>query len=57
MGVTTLDEIGRLCPYRPVLPLFRLCRVLLCHRSTRPLLRGAYLLLKGIYVRKMTAKG
>lgn len=50
LGVTTMDEIRRLCPYAPTLLLFRVCRALLCHRVMRPLLRAAYLVLKRLYV-------
>lgn len=52
MGVTTMDNIWHMCPYRPTLPLFRLCRLLLCHKATRPLLRATYLLLKRLFVSK-----
>ena len=57
LGIIGIADIYWWCSYQPTIPLFRLCKRLLCHRATRPLLRGAYLLLKGIYVRKMTAKG
>ena len=50
MGVVSMDEIRRLCPYAPTLPLFRACRALLCHRAMRPLLRAVYLVLKRLYV-------
>lgn len=50
LGVTTMSDIRRLCPYHPTLPFFRLCRVLLCHKVTRPLLRAVYLVVKRIYV-------
>lgn len=55
LGLTTMGEIRRHCPYSPTLPLFRLCRLLLCHRATRPLLRAAYLVIKRIYVRSLQA--
>ena len=51
MGVTTMANIRSLCPYHPTLPLFRLCRALLCHRATRSLLRATYLIIKRLYVR------
>ena len=57
LGVTTMATVRRHCPYRPTLPLFRLLRLLLCHRATRPLLRAAYLLLKGLYVRSRAWRG
>lgn len=50
MGVTTMNEIDRLCPYAPTLALFRACRALLCHRAVRPLLRAVYLVLKRLFV-------
>ena len=51
MGIIGIDDIYKWCPYRPTILLFRICRFLLCHHATRPLLRNVYLLLKGVYVR------
>ena len=53
LGITDIDTIYSWCPYCPTSSLFRLCRLLLCHRVTRPLLRAVYLLLKGLYVRRL----
>ena len=51
LGIIGIDDIYKWCPYRPTIPLFRICRALFCHRATRSLLRSTYLLLKGLYVR------
>lgn len=51
MGIIALDDVYKWCPYRPTIPLFRLCRALFCHHTMRPFLRNVYLLLKGLYVR------
>ena len=53
LGIVDLDTIYRWCPYHPTHLLFRICRALLCHPSTRRLLRAVYLLLKGLYVRRI----
>lgn len=53
LGIVDLDTIYHWCPYHPTLPLFRICRALLCHLPTRLLLRAVYLLLKGLYVRRI----
>ncbi len=53
LQVTDIDTVYHWCPYRPSLLLFRLCRLLFCHRASRPLLRVAYLFLKGIFVRTL----
>lgn len=50
MGFLPMADISRQCPYRPSLALFRLCRLMLCHRPMRPLLRITYLTLKRLYV-------
>ncbi len=53
LGITDIATIYRWCPYNPTLLIFRICRALLCHPSTRQLLRAVYLLLKGLYVRRI----
>ncbi len=54
MGVTDMETIRRLCPYHPTTTIFRLCRALLCYKATRPLLRATYLIIKRLYVTKIT---
>lgn len=53
LGVLDEKKIEAICPYRPSHRLFRWCRVLLCHRFTRPLLRMTYLVVKRLYLKKL----
>jgi len=53
LDITDIATIYEWCPYRPTLIIFRLCRLLFCHRITRPLLRVVYLVLKGFFVRSL----
>ena len=53
----TKAETAALCSYKPHRWLFRACHGLFAHRSTRKLLRCAYLTLKWCYKRRLHYKG
>lgn len=49
----TRAEITALCSYKPQRRLFRICHALFAHKSTRSLLRYAYLAVKWCYKRRL----